>query len=101
MASYDELLQANANTGLVNKVRVAVVVAATNIMTEADTTPNHTNRLLWAKTVFADPAEAGKKMMWPVLAQNKALTLAQITGATDAAVQGAVDSAVNIFANGA
>lgn len=101
MATYDELLQANANTALVNKVRVAVVVAATGVMTEADTTPNHANRLLWAKTVFANPADAGQRMMWPVLAQNRASTLAQITGATDAAVQTAVDAAVNVFANGA
>lgn len=101
MATYDELLSANANTGLVNKVRVAVVVAATSIMTESDTTPNHANRLLWAKTVFSDPAEAGARMMWPVLAQNRASTLAQITGAADAAVQMAVDAAVNVFANGA
>lgn len=100
MATYDELLQANANTGLVNKVRVAVVVAATSIMTEAGTTTNHANRLIWAKTVFADPASAGQKMMWPVLAQNRALTLAQITGAVDADVQTAVDAAVNVFAQG-
>lgn len=100
MATYDELLQANANTGLVNKVRVAVVVSATNIMTEADATPNHANRMLWAKTVFADPALAGQKMMWPVLAQNKSLALAAITGASDADVQGAVDAAVNVFAQG-
>ena len=101
MATYDELLQANANTGLLNKVRVAVVVSATNIMTEADTTPNHTNRLAWAKTVFSDPAVAGTRMMWPVLAQNKALTLAQITAAADVDVQSAVDAAVNVFAQGA
>ena len=101
MATYDELLQTNANTGLVNKVRVAVVVAATNIMTEADTTTNHANRMLWAKTVFTDPALAGQKMMWPVLAQNKAATLAQIVAADDATVQTKVDAAVNVFANGA
>lgn len=101
MATYDELLQANANTGLINKVRVAVVVSATSIMTEADTVTNHANRLLWAKTVFADPADAGSRMMWPVLAQNRALTLAQITSASDASVQTAVDAAVNVFATGA
>lgn len=100
MATYEELLQANANTALINRVRVGVVVAATNIMTEADTTPLHAQRLLWAKSVFGDPAAAGLKMMWPVLAQNRALTLAQITGAADADVQGAVDAAVNVFAQG-
>ena len=101
MATYDELLQANANTGLINKVRVAVVVSATNIMGEATSTVNHANRLLWAKLVFANPADMGMRMMWPVLAQNRALTLAQIIGAIDSDVQTAVDSAVNVFANGA
>lgn len=100
MATYDELLTAHANTALVNKVRVATVVSATNIMLEVDATPNHANRLAWAKTVFSDPALAGARMMWPVLAQNKAFTLAQITGADDATVQTAVDSAVNVFAQG-
>ena len=100
MATYDEILLAHANTSLVNKVRVATVVAATDIMLEADTVPNHSSRLIWAKTVFADPAIAGARMMWPVLAQNKAFTLAQITGADDATVQTAVNSAVNVFAQG-
>jgi hypothetical protein len=100
MATYDELLQAAADTGLINHVRVAVFVSATNIMTEATATTNHANRLLWAKTVFNDPAAAGAKMMWPVLAQNKTATLAAITGADDATVQAAVDAAVNVFAQG-
>jgi hypothetical protein len=38
--------------------------------------------------------------MWPVLAQNKAAALSQITGADDATVQTAVNAAVNVFANG-
>lgn len=100
MATYDELLQAAGDTGLINHVRVAVFVSATNIMTEAGTVTNHANRLIWAKTVFDDPAAAGLKMMWPVLAQNRTATLAQITGATDADVQTAVDAAVNVFAQG-
>jgi hypothetical protein len=100
MATYDELLSAAGDTGLLNKVRMACVVAATTIMTESDSVTNHTNRLLWAKSVFDDTAAAGAKMMWPVLAQNKAFTLAQITGADDATVQTAVNAAVNVFANG-
>jgi hypothetical protein len=101
MATYDEILTAYANTALLNRVRVATVVAATNIMLEVDTTLNHANRLVWAKTVFSDPAIAGARMMWPVLAQNKAVTLAQITGADDATVQTAVNTAINVFAQGA
>lgn len=100
MATYDELLIANGDTGLNKKVRVAVVVAATAIMTEDAGVTNHPNRLKWAKEVFADPAQAGIRMMWPVLAQNKAFPLASITGADDATVQAAVDTAINVFAQG-
>ena len=100
MATYDELLTAAGNTGLINKVRVAVFVAATNIMTESNQTANHVNRLLWAKSVFNDPALAGGRMMWPVLAQNRTAPLASIIGADDATVQTAVNSAIDVFANG-
>ncbi|MEO9231637.1 MAG: hypothetical protein ABI216_22165 [Devosia sp.] len=100
MATYAELLVANADTGLINRVRVATFISATDIITEAPATTNHTNRLLWAKQVFSDPAAMGSRMMWPVLAQNRALTLSQLTGASDADVQGAVDAAVNVFASG-
>jgi|SRR5687768_201070 len=98
MATYAELLTAAENETLINKVRVATVVAATTVMLEADTTTNHVNRLAWAKTVFADPTVAGQKMLWPVLAQNRTFTLTQILTADDTTVQNAVNSAVNVFA---
>ena len=100
MATYDELLIANGDTALGKKVLVASVVAATAIMTEDAGVTTHANRLKWAKEVFSDPAQAGVRMMWPVLAQNKAATLAQILAADDATVQAKVDVAVNVFAQG-
>lgn len=101
MATYAELLTASENATLRNKMRVAVVIAAEKVRTESGATANHANRLAWAKAVFADPDGAARSMMWPVLAQNAAATLAQITGATDATVQTAVDAAVDVFATGA
>lgn len=98
MATFDELLTASANTALINKVRVATFVAATVVMTEGAGVANHTNRMAWAKTVFADPIAAGEKMMWAVLGQNRGLTLAQITGAVDSDVLTAVTSAIDVFA---
>lgn len=100
MATYDELLTASGNTALINKIRVAVVVAAEIVRTEAGSVSNHTNRLLWAKAVYADPVREAQRMMWAVLAQNRAFTLAQITSADDATVQSAVNAAVDVFANG-
>lgn len=59
---------------------------------------NHANRMLWAREVFKNPDVVARQMMTAVLAQNRAFTSAQITGATDAAVQTAVNNAINLLA---
>lgn len=98
MATYSELLQAAENESLRRKIRVAVVIAAEEIRMEADTTPNHAARRVWAAAVFRNPGAEADRMLWAVLAQNKDATLLQITGATDVQVQTAVSNAVNVFA---
>ena len=98
MATYDELLLASENPALRNKVRVACVVAAEVVRTEATTVPNHDKRVAWAKSVYANPNVEAERMLWAVLAQNRAATLAQIVGATDGTVQTAVNAAVDVFA---
>lgn len=98
MATYAELITASTDSTLRDKIRVACVVAAEAVRTEAANVPNHTERLKWAQKVFQDPSIEALRMTWAVLAQNRTATLAQITGASDAAVQTAVDAAVNVFA---
>jgi len=100
MATYQELLSAVENPTLNQKVRVACVISAETVRTEVPGTPNHVNRLIWAKGVFVNPVREGERMLWAVLAQNKGATLAAILGATDAQVQTAVDAAVDVFATG-
>ena len=97
MATYIELLTAANDNSLRQKVAVACVVAAEAIRVEDPATANHAARLAWAKLVYQSPTVAGDKMMWPVVAQNKAAALAAITGASDAAIQTAVDAAVVVF----
>ncbi|MFS2027071.1 hypothetical protein [Massilia sp. CT11-137] len=99
MATYVELLNASANDMLRQKVRVACVIAAEKVRTEATGTTNHAARMAWAKAVYANPEAEGNRMVWAVLAQNAGVTLAQIIGATDATVQTAVDAAVDVFAS--
>ena len=98
MATYTELVTASNNSALVTRIQVACAVAADKIRLEADTTPNHANRVLWARNAFADPGAASKGILWSVLAQNRSATLAQIVAADDAAVQTAVDAAVDAVA---
>lgn len=97
MATYSELLILASNEALFNKVRVACWVAADTVRAEPDTTPNHANRIKWAKSVFENPDKVAQDMVYAVLAQNKDATAASITGASDAQVQAAVDNAVDVF----
>lgn len=101
MATYTELFGLRANDALRNRITVACIIAAEAVRVENESTANHANRLLWAKSVFANPLAESDRMLWAVLAQNAAITLAQITGATDAQIQTAVNNAVNVFATGA
>jgi hypothetical protein len=105
MATYFELLTASENADLSRRIRVAVMIAAEKIRTEASNTPNNANRLLWARDTFINPGQAAQRMMPVVLAKTQvetpSVTLAQIIGASDATVQTAVDAAVNVFATGA
>jgi hypothetical protein len=101
MATYAEILTASENPAITSKIRVACIVAAETIRTEAASVANHANRLLWAKAVFNNPQAEANRMIWAVLAQNRAATLAVIIAASDATVQAAVDAAVDVFATGA
>lgn len=100
MATYAELNQEAGDGNLFIKVKVACFIAANTIASEAGSTANHTNRLLWAKQVYQDPEREAKRMLWAVLAANQAQTLATIQSATDAQVLSAVTAAVDVFANG-
>lgn len=100
MATYAELLVAASDPTLNNKIRVAVVIGAETVRTEAGGTTNHANRIKWAKSVFANPDLEARRMVWAVLAQNSGATLAQITGASDSTVQTAVNAAIDVFADG-
>lgn len=104
MATYDELLTivngAGAGAQLYGRVKIACIIACEAIRTEAAGTTNHANRLKWAATTLQDPDAAAKRVLLAVLAQNAAVALASITGASDATVQTAVNAAVDLVAQG-
>jgi len=100
MATYAELQNLFSDDALKNKVEVACIVAAESIRTEDAGTENHANRLAWAKAAFQNPRGTRNQMLMALLAGNKDLEPAAISGATDAQVQAKVDAAVNVFADG-
>lgn len=100
MATYIELHDLQADNEFNRRITAAVVIAADTIRTEDGGTANNANRLIWAASVFASPSAEAKRMVWAVLAANKASTAEQILSASDAVLQSAVDAAVNLFATG-
>jgi len=100
MATYKDLYGLASESALRNRVTTAVIVAAEAIRNEDGETANHANRMLWAAAVFSSPATETKRMFWMLLAANKDLEVAQISGASDGSIQAAVNAAVNLFATG-
>lgn len=100
MASFAELVTASSNATLVEKIKIATLVAADKIRLEASSVPDHQSRMRWALRVFSAADAETTKMIWPVLVQNRTFTASQIAGADDASVQAAVDAAVNLMASG-
>jgi hypothetical protein len=96
MATYAELLTASENEALRNKIRVALVIAAERVRTDATPPANQAARLVWAREVFLGGGNV-ESMMRVVLAQNASAPLASILAASDAAVLTAVEAAIDVF----
>lgn len=96
MATYAELFELRGNSGLKNKVTVAVIVAAEAI--RATDPPDTAPRIAWAKAAFENPSGEAGRMLMAVLAANKDADVSQIENASDGAIQTQVDAAVDVFA---
>jgi len=90
MATYDELRAEFSDDGLRNRVEVATLIAANNLLSG---TPS-INEQKWAAAVFADPGSEGRKAFLAVLAARSGATITDIQGASDAAIQSNVDAIV-------
>lgn len=97
MASYEELFGLfRGSSELRNKVSVACTVKAAAI---ADDLPGSSaGEKSWAQAVFNNPTKEAEKILMYLIASNKDLTVAAISGASDAAIQTKVDAAVGLFA---
>jgi len=91
MATYLEVRQLFNDSDLLNKVTVAVVIAANNLLSGTPTAAEKA----WAAEVFSRPGIAGKQAVMAVLAENNALSVAAIQGASDSAIQSGVNTVVS------
>ncbi len=98
MATYTELFDLRNDSVLKNRVVIAALIAAGTVMNEADSIPNHINRLAWARNVFSNPYVEANRMFMAILAANSSVSVSTIQGATDAVIQAYVDIYVDLFA---
>ena len=91
MASYSDIRSILfSDDNLKNRVDVATMIAANNLLSNTPTT----DQQKWAASVFSNPRGEGQKAFRAVLATHNALTIDAIQGSSDAALQTAVDNTV-------
>ena len=100
MATYLELRSLFRHGELRNRIEVACIITAEAIRVEDANTPNHDNRLIWAKAAFNSTTSIRDGMLKALLAANKDEDVATITGVADSALQTLVNAIVNMFADG-
>jgi len=93
MASYIELRELFNDDVLVNKVTVATIIAANNLLTGTPTAAEKA----YAALVFANPRGEADKVLMSVLAANAGVAKATIQTASDSAVQTKVDLVVPVL----
>lgn len=99
MATYSELWEIRTNSPLRDKVAVAAVIKAQNLLDGA--TPS-AGEVAWAEKAINNPVGVADALLNYVLAKNNAATVSQIVNASDATIQTNVDGAVDaLIAGGA
>jgi hypothetical protein len=93
MATYIELRQLYVDTDLLDKVEIAVVIAANNLITGTETTADKA----WISQVLGSPRGEAEKALKIVLAKNAGATVETIQGASDSAIQTNVNTIVPIL----
>lgn len=100
MLTYDQKTGIIQSSDYAGQIQGAVSDVAADIQAEAVETPNHANRLAWARRAFASPATVAGEMRAAVITAY-ADTLPPSGGTlTDAQIKSAIEAAVNTFADG-
>ena len=93
MATYQELYNLRGNSDLINKITVALVIAAEGLIAG---TPTDAEKA-WILKAISNPVSEATRATNLILAKNAGLTVAQIEGATDAVIQTQVDAIVPVL----
>lgn len=97
--TYMEIFNLRASYAMRARVAVACINAAQEILAEANSVPDHAQRLKWAYTALNDSVLTAEKILWGVV--SSAAIQAAGEEATDQAIQAAVNSLIPIHMKGA
>ena len=90
MAEYKDLYDVRSNDALRNKVAVATIVAAENLLSGSPTS----GEASWASKVVRNPNGEATAILNLVVAANKDATISVIINAADVDIQSNVDAVV-------
>jgi len=97
MATYAELQTLRSDSGMQDRVTVAVAKKAQSLLAAVSPTAAE---VTWAASAIASPTSEMPGMLNYVLAANSASTTAVILAASDATLQAAVDTAADAIIAG-
>lgn len=98
MATYQEIYDLRTDSGLKNRITVAVAVKAAELLETAVTTPQ---QVQWAVEALRNPGSKADELFLFMLASGKGRSVVEITSMPDQQVQNKVDKAVDkIIAGG-
>lgn len=97
MATYTELHDLLNDGALLDKIDVAVIIAAHGFV--GGSALNQPQLDKWAEQTFSNPRAMSKRLLPFVLAANKDATASNIKSAADTAIQTNVNAAIDLFAD--
>lgn len=97
MATYSELHDLLNDSGLLDKIEVAVIVAAHSFV--GGSAVNQAQLDKWSEQTFSSPRNMAKRLIPFVLAANAGATVETIQSAADNAIQTNVNAAIDLFAD--
>ncbi len=84
------------NTELRARTAAAIADAAQDVLNEADATPNHVNRLVWARDALTNAEPVAKRMFWGLLGNSTIQDSGEAS--TDNDIKYVVAGLINTFA---
>ena len=100
MLTFDQLAGLIQSSDFAGQITGAVTTVALEIQSEDAETPNHANRMAWAKSALADPSGSASQMRAAVLGTYADVLPPSAGVLTDAQIRAAVEDTVDTFANG-